>query len=1202
MVFQSSQISGMVGGQMAMFANQHAFSQQVGVMAGTAPQMPMGGMQNPFPQGPSYAQTGSMDSGDMGARMAGGMGMALPGAVMGATMGAGMMGGSAGWLDPFTGIPRAFARGAGTGGMGMLGTAQSIGRAFSTGGLRAGGAMMTGGLAAGAAAAVPYYVAGKAVETVGQNIYQGAQNIAEVGGMGQQYFGSQAGQAGARGNQMGRQNIQGIASALHELVGEDTMRTMDSLKVVMDKAGRMGMLAGITDAQQFKQKFGKIVGQVQEVAKIMGSSLEQAMPMFTEMRSMGLWKTSDIMGTAMAAKVAGTAAPQMMGAMSAGAQMSHAMGGSMRAGAMMGQQSFMTMQAARQSGVFSEEDIMEFTGGVGGAEGQRVMAQRMTGIMGKFGQTSAGRLMMAGMGELSEGKFTGRIDPEKLKRFQSGEFGVQDLQRMGMKATRGREGAMSFHRQAEKLGQSLGAQGGIESMTQIVQQIADTKFGGSEEARHQLLQQMLGVGNREAELLGTLADKLPQIQDEQARKTDAIMRDTFRRLDERQNRSFEGFKDAVSHSWGEAMRPLQEFGERLATGLGEGADTAMNKLMGRVRRVPMGSQERMRLLRTGALGGTAAGAGVTNLGASYLQPGMMGNAIENMRAGGMGGLVMGAVGASGTQGGLMGALQIAGGPLTGGAIGIGMHLTQQTNARAQALLAAGVQTGTGTLDLGGGLTTTREDMVQAGRRAHRRAQGASMKRLKGNETPEKRSAMNTVRAELRKLIADPEKSKKLRQLKEDDPRGYAMELTKMLRQSDNGRSAMNALREGGGSMDDLDTLAIAQEEEGFGGGAHAADFAGIAKGLGMGLEFGTMEEIQEAQNQALDDMANLTTGKEARVGESYAMQIGGLAAAIPGVGGLTAAAGALGIDVGGILGGALAGGGEGASSSDVETVMTGANAELMQRYLKGDIDEGEMRLQVERRTKGKGGEALQRVFQNLSQDPEKKEAFKKAAGRFTAARGAEVGIEARSRIKDIARKSVTDVRGLGAESASRFKGLVERYREMEAGDVAGIGEDLSTLAQGLSREERQALSTRGGAFGRQAAALSLIGGGEAGAGLGEMSEEETQAFMTKLHRMGGIDVKRMGGEELQKLLKGGVEKGEVGRTKELMENLAKNMVTETQKGMKSFQQNMTQLQTEYMSKHTQFVQAVDKALGTDSTTDLKSIQAEIEQKKEQLRS
>lgn len=1180
MVFQSSQISGMVGGQMAMFANQHAFSQQVGVMAGTAPQMPMGGMQNPYPSSPSYAESGivaslASGSGNLGAKIAGGMGMALPGMATGAALAGGLMGGSAGWLDPFTGVSRAFASGVGAGGMGVTGTLGHIGSAFSTGGLRAGGAMMAGGMGAAAAAAVPYYVAGKAIETVGANIYQGAQNIAEVGGMAGQYFGSQHGSASARpGGQMGRENIRGIVSAMHELVGEDTMRTMESLKGVMDKAGRMGMLTGVTDAQDFKQRFGKIVNQVQEVAKIMGTSLEEAMPALGQMRQMGLWRTSDILGTTMAAQAAGPAAGQMLQTMGAGARMSHAMGGTMRAGAMMGQASFSTMQAAVRAGTLTGEEVMEFTGGLGGAEGQAAMAQRLTGITSRFSQTSAGRLMMAGLGETEGGKFTGRIDEDKLSRFQSGEFNVQDLQGMGMKATRGKEGAMSFFRQAGRMGQNLGSQGGIEAMTQIVQQIADTKFGGSEEARHQLLQQMLGVGNREAELLGKLADDLPRIQDEETRRMDAVMRDTFGRLDRRQNASYQAFKDSLSHAWGEAVRPLQEIGERVATDFGEGLDSAADSLLGRVRRVPMGSQERIRLLRGGALGATASGIGAGDVGQSWLRGSVGRNVISNIREGGMGTIARAAAGMSGLgliQQGAENAFGVDLGP------SLGVNALIEGGHRSRALLAAGVRTGGGTLDLGGGLTTSRTDIEEARSRALRRSQGATMKRLKGKETPEKRDAMSVVKAELRKLIADPEKSKKLRELKEKDPVKYASEVTKMLRGTKSGRDAMATLREGGGELDDLDTLAIAQEEEGFGGGAHAADFAEISKALGVG--YGDMDEVLEAQNEAVEGMVEAATGGD------YSKLAGGLVAS------LNPIFGAMDTFTGGGFGesiGAALGLGPGVSESDIKSVMTGANAELMQKYLSGGISQEEMASEVERLEGGKGGKALGRLFRTLNADPAKKEAFKEQAAKFVGTRKAEVGIEARGRIREIASRSPTEVSGLGAESGSRFRSLVERYRGMGDGDEGIIREDLETLAGGITSKERRALVQGGGAFGKQVAGLSMILGGESGEGLGVMDEAQTQTFLKDLQKASGLDVKRLGDPALKELLEGGVKKGEVSRVRDLMAELSKTMVTETKKGMQSHNQRMAELMKEATSANTRFVMAVGEYIGKDNLTEAAS--------------
>jgi hypothetical protein len=141
-----------------------------------------------------------------------------------------------------------------------------------------------------------------AASYVGGQMQQGVQNIGDVRAM-SGHFGSQFGQPGAgAGGQMGHQTIKKITGVLHELVGDDMRTTMEEIKTVMDQAGRMGMLTGISDAQTFKQKFGGIVKQVRQVADIMGTTLSEAAPMLGQLGSMGLWSGADIMGTAVAGR------------------------------------------------------------------------------------------------------------------------------------------------------------------------------------------------------------------------------------------------------------------------------------------------------------------------------------------------------------------------------------------------------------------------------------------------------------------------------------------------------------------------------------------------------------------------------------------------------------------------------------------------------------------------------------------------------------------------------------------------------------------------------------------------------------------------------------------------------------------------------------------------------------------------------------
>lgn len=613
MVLFSSDISQQVGGQLAMFSNQAQYAQQVGAMAGTGPQQMGGGPSMVAPNfGPSYARAGYGGQdlgpwsynkpGGLGAAITTGIGGMLPGMASGASLagGLGLMGHMGGYMDPFTGVGRAFMGGAG----GMSG----IGGAFAQGGMRAGLGAIGGGLAAAALPLAGYYAAGQAISTVGENIAQGARNITQVGQSAQQFMGPSYGMGGARpGGGLPRAEIQGIVSALHEIAGQDVMSTMESVKRLMSQASTMGMLTGVTDAASFKQKFSRVVDQVKSVAKIMGTTLEEAAPLLGQMQSMGMWKASDILGTASALQQVGRGGQQqLMGAMQAGAQGSWQQGGTLAAGANLARNQFLNVQAMMRSGAMSNEQLMEFTGGVGGAEGQQMMAQNMTGMMQRMGRVPVGRALMAGLGEQVNGRFTGRIDTKRLGAFESGNMSLNDVMSQGYSRTRTREQAASYTAHSDQMGQELSSQGGMELVGQTLNQIVERAGYGkaSDDIKQLFLQNMLGMNQREAQQWMGLLKDMPKIMETKSRRERDQLRDAFRRVDETQHRSWEGLKRAVGHAWEESVeRPLQEVGERLTTGINERIDSMTDYIYGRTRQNTVSGDERVRLLmRPDAIG------------------------------------------------------------------------------------------------------------------------------------------------------------------------------------------------------------------------------------------------------------------------------------------------------------------------------------------------------------------------------------------------------------------------------------------------------------------------------------------------------------------------------------------------------------------------------------------------------------------------
>jgi hypothetical protein len=1097
-------------------------------MAGMAPRGALaagGGMQNPYP---------SERPGELGNRIAGGMVMAVPGAMTGLAVAGGIHGmfSSTGRspldiFDPFTQGARGFARGAGAAGMGFGDTLGVLGNAFRTGGVRAGLGALGGGLAGAAIGAAPIMAAGLAVQQVAGSVYQGVQNISDVGSMANQYFGPQFGAPGARaGGEMGRQTIKGIVGALGEMAGDDIMGSMKELKNLMDRAGQMGLLTGITDVQSFKQRFGQVVSQVRDLAKVMGTTLEEAAPAYMQMRQMGLWKTSDILGTAIASKAVGPqAAPQMMQTMAVGAQLSHAMGGTRRAGATIGRESFLNIQAAQRAGVLSAEDVEEFTGGLTGEEGQAALAQRMGQITSNLMNTSAGRAMMVGLGETREGVFTGGIDKKKLGQFLSGGVGVDELMRQGRKSASGNEAAMSFMEKEGQIGQNLAAEGGIESMVAIVQKIADTRFRGSERARHHLFKQMLGVSSREAEMLGKMADDLPRIMDEKARQMEAAMSRAFDEHNTKTYNSLSGLKGAFDRAIEDTVRPINEIGEKIATETGDLVDRISNTITGRVRKIPMGVMERSRLLREGALTADFSKFMPADGGQNFVTGSAWENMTRRLSSGDWIGKTAAGVAAGGITGGLFGAV--------GSITGIGEEMTPK--ARALRTVGIGSMEGGGPLQMGGGFTTSQADVELGIRQAYIRAQGGK-EGLGINE-----NRLSRVKSVLSRTIG--RHSYSLSKVRKADPGKYKEEVLRLMSSED--RDVFSGMSD----REKLNYLSVAQTEEGFYAGDASMDFKSDAAAIGIPTD---IQGLKENQENLLSEMRSELGGKSL------------LTSILSGIGG-----------GGSPVAGSFSRGAQtdtrdsGVTEGDLEKAFGGPGSDIFAKYLKGDLTAAEANTDLARI---KGGGDVSKIINQLEHNmtPERREKFKGLSERYIGARGAQVQMEELKKVQGIAASGPDQVEGLGKESGRAFSNLVRLYRGgadevLETSETTQAGAEAENLARGLSKDEMKALRS-GGAIGRQVLAL------RAGMDVGSMSRKELASFEKKMKGL-GYDLEAMGGDDYKKVK----ESGDLGKFKDLVSKITKGNLSEPQGTTNRLEEQLRM----YTLANTRFVEAVGKALNKD---------------------
>lgn len=1116
MAFSSSQVSQLVGGQMSMFQGQAQYAHQIGIAHGVLPPgASMGG------QGPSFGGQG------YGGQS---LGLGIQDTSIGG-MGAGMIGG-------------------------MGGAMRGIGQATDIAGLGMAGASLlgVGGAAMGAASlgALPV-AAGLAFG--GQQIQQGAQNISQVGGMAQQYMGPQfgGGGGGRAGGALPRETIRQITSILHEIAGEDTMATFADLKRIMDQAGQMGMLTGIQNAQQFKTQFSSMIKGVRQLAEVMGTSLEEAAPLFGQMRSMGMWSPQDVMGTAAAMRVAGPqAAPALMQTMAAGAQGSFARGGKLAAGAATGREQFGIVQEAVRSGIMSQEAILELTGGIGGVEGQQKVAQQLTGVMQSIGQTPAGRLAMAGLGEMQGGRFTGRMDPKLLQRFLSGGVSIGNLQARGMKATSTRAGAASFTAHQDMLAQNLSAEGGMAATGAIVEAALEKAgFGAANEDIQQLMiSKMFGMNSRQSQLLQKMMANLPELQQRRAEATKQKIEDSFRRADEKMNRSWQGFRDAIGQSFEEQFeRPIQEAAEAATTRANEIVDRITDRVWDRQIQIKATRAERLRMLSRG-VGGPKFQQAMRDVGAQGLEQRPIEERLdtpiaERIREGT----------SRAERARFIGVDERALSDMTWGGIDAWSERTKRQ-----------VEEG-----LDQAMTRSRSDFALD-----------KAFNIQGREA-EARVAQAKVTAGYRAILSDPEKVARLRELKDQglDANAYASQVARLMREDPSVATAMDELGElrlgGTAAMSDLNMVSLADKETGVTAlGVDRKAMAGV-------IDFEKLRRDSAARQTFIQDRITMATKASTPKTVAILTKLG-----VSGVLGLP-------ISVIGEITGIteeVAAGFTDLSTAEIQSAMQSNLSTDLARFLADGTKSAQLEEELRQNPESPVSKVMQRSTQ-LSEEQRKK--FTKAFVEVGALEESTERAEIREQRSELARKElrgIGSIEGISRKTRQKLQGAIEAFtsegREEQEAAITG----LRKFAEGLGPKEIAALRRAGGPLAGQAAAMGAL------RTLGREGMTEAQfrkQVRRKVSGAAGFDVfttlQQAAPERFEELMglfdpekAGGAQltSQELARAKELIGGergvLGGRFMQEQRGALEDTNAAMAQKLIEYTDANTKFVTAVDVAL------------------------
>jgi hypothetical protein len=1128
--------------------------------------------------------------------MIGGAAMSMPAIAAGVGIGGAMVGGAAGWLDPFTGVARAANAGSGAGMGAGWGGLSHIGRTFAQGGMRAGLGALGGGAMAAGAMALPYMAVGAGIQGAAESIYEGAQTYGDAGRIGQS-FGPAYGQSGALpGGKLPRHQIRQIATVLEEFADENIIASVTTATRLAQKFTQMGMMSGVQDAASFKQKFSSLAKQVDTVAKVMGTSLEEAAPVLQSMQRMGLWRPEDVMGTLMTSKMVGPqAAQQMMGAMQTGAQQSHALGGSLAGGAALGREAFMTVQGGLRTGTFSNESIAEYTGGVGGVEGQRMMAQSMTSAMQRAGRHPLYQAMMAGLGEMQEGKFTGRIDEERLQEFMGGGINAQELMRQGRQRTRGRKAQLSFDYRRDQLSQEMVSKGGVGGMAAGLESIMSQRPDWEElgdEAKGRLIQMISGSDQRTAEMIRRVMEDHQEIQGDHQRRAMAAVEDYYQQRERRAHHSIQGVKDALKQKSEQAWRPLREFGADLGQAYDETRDAAVRGIFGVDRGVSVSAGQARTLAMRGQvsydrpsafgdvteIGGMDLGItglmnyGTTNRG-EILRRGMARDQLQDIG----GSDIEGVVGAA-ARGGMAGAA-------AGGAFGgiTGMWGAAVGGASRYLTGGAGEINEAGVVTIGRDETGQRvgadlATLESAQRRIAARARSGDAYTL-GFQGEDDSKNLKRVKAAMRNLTATTEGRNALRKINKEGG-GSAAQTEKIMQLLGGDPETKQA----------IDELVKSKNT-----GSRGQDEMDIMRAVSEEVSLPPGQDINWSENEDAIQWANLDSAAFAEAeGEIADRAAAGLreSTGLTGVGRKFATSIAAGTAAGGLLG-TFAGVGVGAfralvgdnvSEEEFRSLVTDpdVSADLV-GYLRGDKD-ASLRLQK----KAESNDTIRKMMDIYDKDPDAKKAALEAtkemggllsykAGERTAGERAEAARQALGGM-DKVRMNAADK----GEFSSILKDIAEGKGSAQEGAIARLGE----LGQRMKSQGRGRQLEGAGSFGQLALGMAEISG---------ISEAKDAAGFEKIRkklskRFGG-DIFAQQEEEIQAMIAsgGGLSAEELQKLEETGSQIGKQLSVRAAKGGKGgpMGELMGQLST-YTAANQKFVHTVAASISGIETGDLKA--------------
>lgn len=293
----------------------------------------------------------------------------------------------------------------------------------------------------------------------------------------------------------------------------EMLTSFGELNRIMDKMGQMGLMQGVRDVADFTKKFRDTVGALKDMAKVLGTTMEGALQAFGEARRSGFYGQGDIVRNALNRQITSSLTGMNQGQVGAlqmfGAELGHSAGGSRRTGAQLAIRTAGQLGMANRLGILTNDQIVEMTGKEG-AEGIQELAADMSQLSYRMSRSSVGTALTLALGEVRNGRFTGRMDQELVERVRSGELGLSELRRMARSKARTRGAKLSFAAHRDRLTAEMAGSVGSEGLAMQLQEILGDRGWDNPDAVN-LVMQRFGATEEQANLLQQMMPNLGTI-------------------------------------------------------------------------------------------------------------------------------------------------------------------------------------------------------------------------------------------------------------------------------------------------------------------------------------------------------------------------------------------------------------------------------------------------------------------------------------------------------------------------------------------------------------------------------------------------------------------------------------------------------------------------------------------------------------------